>query len=274
MSLSPRYPLGWLSLLIAAGLLANAMRLRGRCRRLATLTPSEKPPDPSHRFLVAAGVELDDATRRAASAHATREGLTVLDLVPADLPGGRVLEPLGPFERTSARQAMLADAGMLERAAITQLDGLDPGEFARAAGRLIRDAAASTGLAIAPTLRAASAPDRPAQRRELLRAAYGSLLAPVLALRAALYLTLGLDLLALLAGRAFGLVALLAFCAQPAVAAGRGTALRPRGLYRSCLLRGVREPLGWLATVAGRWPPRHDLDALIPGPEGQPLNVG
>ncbi|MGF7237699.1 MAG: hypothetical protein ACQSGP_22460, partial [Frankia sp.] len=41
-------------------------------------------------FLLAAGVTLTDGQRRAAAAYARREGLDVLDLVPADLPARRL----------------------------------------------------------------------------------------------------------------------------------------------------------------------------------------
>ncbi|WP_231864975.1 hypothetical protein [Sorangium cellulosum] len=49
---------------------------------ISVLTESDEPVAPDHRFVVARGVVVDEATRRAASAHVRRKGLAVLDLVP------------------------------------------------------------------------------------------------------------------------------------------------------------------------------------------------
>src|SRR5262245_60471190 len=78
---------------VLAGLIAlivlHALGQRARLASLVELPPSDAAPSPAHRFGCAPGVTLDDATRRAASAWATREGLDVVDLVPAALPALR-----------------------------------------------------------------------------------------------------------------------------------------------------------------------------------------
>nr|MDT0667002.1 hypothetical protein [Micromonospora sp. DSM 115978] len=84
--------LDWIPALICVGLLVNGVRLRGRLRRLDTLPASGRPVDPDHEFLLARGVRLSEAARRAASNHASRERLDVLDLVPADLTIERALD--------------------------------------------------------------------------------------------------------------------------------------------------------------------------------------
>src|SRR5262249_18732323 len=73
----------WLWIVTAVLLVFDALRVRGRARALATLAPSDEPISPDHRFIVASGVTLDEATRRAASAYARAKGLALLDIVPA-----------------------------------------------------------------------------------------------------------------------------------------------------------------------------------------------
>ena len=74
-----------LAVLLIAGLLLNGLRLRGRAAALPVL-PAGDSPGGSFRAVVAEGLTLDDATRRAGAAHADRRGDDIVDLVPRDLP--------------------------------------------------------------------------------------------------------------------------------------------------------------------------------------------
>src|SRR5438105_5875451 len=82
---------GWMWGVLTFWFLADALRLRRKASAIPVLPPSEAPVAPGHRFLVAPGVHLDQATQRAASAYAKSQGLEVLDLIPADAPVGSVL---------------------------------------------------------------------------------------------------------------------------------------------------------------------------------------
>src|SRR6202020_1208493 len=75
---------------LALLLALDARKVRARAGAIPVLAPSDEPVSADHRFIVAKGVTVDDATRRAASAHARAHGLGVLDLVPGDLGAMRV----------------------------------------------------------------------------------------------------------------------------------------------------------------------------------------
>ncbi|KJE23964.1 Methyltransferase domain [Frankia torreyi] len=157
--------LDWLPVLVCVGLLINGVRLRGRLRRLETLPASGRPVDPSHEFLVADGVRLTDSGRRAASYHASRDKLDVLDLVPADLTVERALDLARMVDTRTYRtdrcvpgrgafQALLVRSEILDRAGITRRDGFDPVELVDITERLKTFASGSTDLAVLPGLRA------------------------------------------------------------------------------------------------------------------------
>ena len=76
----------WVLVPLAALFALSALRMRARLAALTTMAPSDAPVAAAHRFFTAPGVTLDDATRRAASAHALANGLEVVDLIPGDLP--------------------------------------------------------------------------------------------------------------------------------------------------------------------------------------------
>jgi SAM-dependent methyltransferase len=76
---------------VAAGFVADALWRRRRAARLPCLPPSTEPLAGTHLFVTVAGVELDEATRRAAVAYARGEGLKVLDLVPQRLDALRAM---------------------------------------------------------------------------------------------------------------------------------------------------------------------------------------
>ncbi|MCK9898763.1 methyltransferase type 12 [Parafrankia colletiae] len=167
--------------LVCLGLVANGIRLRGRLRRLDTVVASGRPVDPAHLFLVAEGVRLPEAARRAASNHARRERLLVLDLVPADLTVERALDVARMVDTRTYRadrsapgrgafQAILVHRDLLERAGITHLDGFSPVELVDIATQLKRYAPTATDLAVVPGLRAAR--DDAAMRVRVQQRAY------------------------------------------------------------------------------------------------------
>jgi SAM-dependent methyltransferase len=249
-----------LPLVLALGIGLNGLRLRGRLRGVGVLEPAEAPADPRHRFVTAAGVELDEATRRAASAFAAREGLEVVDLIPADLPAYPVLDlarlvEVAAFRHDrlavgrSARHAMLVDASVLARARIEQLDVLDPVGFAELAVQLKRYAPDSTSHAVAAGLHAG--PEDMAKRLALLQALHSAGTPLALALPAVGYAAM---VISLLVNPAWGLAAAALFCAQPYLVVA-GVPLAPRDLHRAALLRPVLDPLRWVRTLAGRWRP-------------------
>ncbi|WP_018500232.1 class I SAM-dependent methyltransferase [Parafrankia discariae] len=145
-----------------AGVGINGLRLRTRIRALTVIAPADEPVHSSHVFLLADGVRLDEAARRAASAHALREGLTVLDLVPAELPAHELLDLarlVDPARYRAQRlerghgafRALLVDRDVLERAG---LDLKDPSrlDLVAATATLKLLSPASTDLAILPGL--------------------------------------------------------------------------------------------------------------------------
>src|SRR6185436_8146911 len=79
----------YLLYIVAALLVLDAFRMRGRTGALAKLSPSDEPA--THELVLAPGAVVDDATHRAASAFARANQLDVLDLVPADLPAIRAM---------------------------------------------------------------------------------------------------------------------------------------------------------------------------------------
>ncbi|MCK9903531.1 methyltransferase type 12 [Parafrankia colletiae] len=157
----------WLPIAACVGIGANGLRLRARVRALPVIGPAGRPVHPSHRFLLAEGVHLDEAQRRAASAYARREGLTVLDLVPSTMAAhelldlARMVDPepyraqrLAPGR--GAYHALLVDQEVLDRSGLA-LVRPDRAELAAATATLKLHAPAATGLAILPGLAAAPA---------------------------------------------------------------------------------------------------------------------
>lgn len=229
-------------------ILFNGLRLRGRARALKALAwdGSDGPdrsarapgPDGGYALISASGVRVTAEVERAAIGHARREGLDVLDLVPADLPVERALDTLRLVDPATYRAARFADGAggfqallvardVLERAAPSDLAAgapLDPAAMLRVTRRLKPYACATTDVAVAPGLRASDL--GPAQRLAWLRQLYQRF-APL-----SMFVQL-VELVLLCTGpfaRPFwGTLALAAYCAQPCLVFS-GTALRPRDL--------------------------------------------
>ncbi|MEU9147671.1 class I SAM-dependent methyltransferase, partial [Streptomyces sp. NPDC048349] len=163
----PRVP--WTSVVLLAALGAGTVRAGRRLRALPVLpsapaTATGVPRAAGWRLLTAAGVEADAATFLAACAHAEREGLRVLDLLPADLAAERALGLLRLVDPARYRRdrlgegrgagfALLASEEVLARAGV-DADGPRPGpaQLLALTRRLKEYAAGATGLAIAPAL--------------------------------------------------------------------------------------------------------------------------
>jgi SAM-dependent methyltransferase len=259
MTVLPLVPAG----LVVVALLLGALRLRGRLAALPTLAPAGDDPG-GYRVVTAAGVMVGDDVLRAAAAHAHRQGLAAVDLVPGDLPVAqayalaRQVDPaayrtdrLAPGR--GAGHALVVAVALLTRAGVTKTAGLDPAEIIRLTERLKKYAPTEVDVAVAPALRAV--PADPATRKARLRAVGAvvplSLTMPVIGY--------GLLVAAVLARPAWGWVALVAYSLQPCLAAA-GTPLRPRDRHSGAWLRLLLEPVRCSREVRGRWRSAYDVD--------------
>ena len=163
--------------LLAAILLLDAFRMRGRVGKLAVLEPSDDVPT-GYRAITAPGIELKPETIRAAAAYARTHDLALLDLIPRNLGSMRALgfaqlvdpveyraDKLGPG-RTAGHAILVADA-VFERSGATL--PTDDEAFAKLATRIKHYGNADA--AIAP-LERAHAQDL-ANRYKLLYTAIG-----------------------------------------------------------------------------------------------------
>lgn len=255
----------WITATVA--LVLNGLRLRGRLTALSVLEAADEPADPRYAFVTPVGVDLNEATQRAAGAFARREGLDVVDLVPEDLPVERCLNTLRLTDPATYRKARLADGrggfqallvteDVLRRARIEERHGLDPAAMLRVTANLKFYACASTDLAVAPSLTASA--DDPGQMLAWWRQLVGGF-APL-----ALLLNFG-QVVFLLVGPCvrplWGTVALAAYCLQPSMIF-TGTALAPRDLAWQFPLRPLRVLRTWLRTVFAIDRPAPSVDPI------------
>ncbi|MDQ0748556.1 SAM-dependent methyltransferase [Streptomyces africanus] len=243
---------------LGAGFALNAVRLNRRLSGLGVLEPSADPPSPDFRFVLASGVRLDDATRRAASAFASREGLKVLDLLPGDLPTVELLDfarlvNTRSFRRDrlafgrSAQHAVVVEAAVLERLgtplpAGTDLAGLSAAELTDLLGQLKKSAPTTTGFALAPGLRSVRR-----TARERVAARPGNTFVPPSAALAARLAAGALTVACLAMAPAWGAAALAGYALQPTLVRGRRFA--PPDRHRATWLRPVLGPGDWLSTA-------------------------
>ncbi|GGV87914.1 class I SAM-dependent methyltransferase [Streptomyces nigrescens] len=251
----------WAAAVAVTALGAGTVRARRRLAALPVLDPAgpydpARPPLPGWQLITAPGVVADEATLRAAVAHATREGLRVVDLVPAHLDAESVLgllRLLDPAAHRTDRCAPGHGAGhaLLVADEIHRRAGLDteaPPPSVAGLIRLLRTlkeyAPDATGWAIAPGLRSPH-PD-PARRAEELRARG---LPPALLSAAQLA---GLALLAkcALSEPRWGVAAAALYWLQPAAVLSPARGLRPAGLARATASRPLRSLSAALRTLA------------------------
>jgi SAM-dependent methyltransferase len=267
-----------LSVLVTAGLAANGLRLRARVP--AALPPAAAVPAAAvpaaavpaaavpaagsagecpggWAWLTARGVTPGETAQRDAIGYAAAEGLSLVDLVPADLPvtaARDFLRRADPRAQRASRLAAGHSAGMavlvtqalLDRCGASTPDRPEPADVIGAVRRIRPCAGESAAIALAPGLRAAA--EDLAKRRARLRA--DGIIVPIhFALDVLPY---ALTVAALLTGWEWGLAAVAAYCLQPYLIFA-GTGLRPRGLRAAALLRPVHTPAVWARTAAGRW---------------------
>lgn len=260
---------------VIAGLAVNGLRLRARIpARLraggpAPAVPAPAGPGPAQwAWITARQSTVDEVTRRDAVAYASAENLSLVDLVPADLPATAardLVRRVDPRDyRTnvlavgaSAGAAMLAERALLERARVAPVPdaaepeagdaqpALEPADVIALARRL-RPYAKGAAIVAAPGPR--SGGDDLAKRSARLRAS-GNIVGLHIALE---FVPYALTVIALIAGWEWGLAAAAAYCLQPYLIFA-GSPLRPRDLHAAALLRPVREPYVWVRTATGRW---------------------
>ncbi|MCJ1676414.1 class I SAM-dependent methyltransferase [Streptomyces sp. APSN-46.1] len=260
----------WVPAVLLAALGAGTVRTRRRLRAIPVLpmvppAAGTVPRAAGWRLLTARGVEPDAATFLAACAHAEREGLRVLDLLPADLAAERALGLLRLVDPARYREDRLGEGrgagyAVLVAEEVLARAGVEPGaprpvpaELLALTRRLKEYAADATGLAIAPALScgrpgAASRRPGPGSRRAAELRAQGL---PPGALAAA-----QLCGLALLAGAAvrqgrWGAAAAGLYWLQPYLAlGGPGSPLRPHDLARATAARPACSLAAALRTAA------------------------
>lgn len=255
----------WTSAVLLAALGAGTVRAARRLRAIPVLplTPPAAtgvPRAAGWRLLTARGVEPDAATFLAACVHADREGLRVLDLVPADLAAERALGLLRLVDPARYRQDRLGEGrgagfAVLVADEVLERAGVDPGgprpgpaELLALTRRLKEYAAGATGIAIAPALSCGPQADDDGSARAAELRAQGL---PPGALAAAQLS--GLALLAAVAVRQgrWGAAAAGLYWLQPYLAlGGPGSPLRPADLARATAGRPLRSLGAALRTAA------------------------
>ncbi len=225
--------------LLAALWLLDAVRLRNRAGALTTLRASDTPCADDDHFVIRKGVVVPDEVKRAAAFHARKMGLSALDVVPLDLPAWRVLLLLQAVDVPKFRSNRLAagrTAGEVMWVNDALWNVLTPDErtpttlleTTRVARKLKLHACTSMDFAVAPTLRASSAPT--AERAELVEYAFGEFSFGLLLMQ--------LVLIAVCCGFAprAGVAALVAMHLQLAIGT-LGTSLSPRHLLAHTAFR-------------------------------------
>jgi SAM-dependent methyltransferase len=207
---------------------------------------------------VAETVALDNATAASAAAWARQGSLELVDIVPANLRTVPALDFLRTVDPAAWRtdvlapgrgggQAMVASRQLLDRAAIDPAEGLPTGDLVELGARLKQYALRAADIAVAPGVRAAThGPDR--------RAAYLRASGVPVPLAVAMSMTVyGLLVAAVILQPWWGVAALAVYSLQPWLIFAGGP-LSPPDLGWATALRVLKEPLVWLATVAGGRP--------------------
>jgi hypothetical protein len=283
----------WAAVAALAALTAGTVRSRRRLHALPVLDASAGPGSVSlhgWHLIRARGVEVDDATFRAAVAHAERTGLHVLDLLPARIDTEQALSLIRVLDLSAARydraaQGRGAGCALLISEDVRRRSGIDcgtghdtrPGTDRAATAdsspdltelhgllkRLKEYAPTATGVAIAPRLTAPAA-DLSLRAAELRSRG----LPPTLVATAQLA---GLALLARAAvtDRRWGAAAAALYCLQPAlILGGPDSPLRPADLPRATTARPLRSLAAALRTAVTDRPrpagPTPEMEALRP----------
>ncbi|GAA2414409.1 hypothetical protein GCM10010191_25480 [Actinomadura vinacea] len=270
----PGEPGPWLPLLVGAGVLLNALRLRGRVASLPRVSPagrdeplrwgtgSREPEGPygPYELLTAEKAVLSGQVRRAALAHARAHDLQILDLIPADLPVERALDLARNLDLKKHRDDSLATgcgagfatvvAGDVLGRAEVQPGPLGSADYGAVTARLRQYAQPRRqGKGFAADLAVVSCRTTPRASGSAARRAWlGGLGVPILPTLGGSMLGYVLVWLALAGNVTWGAFAVAAYCATPYVVFVK-TPLTPRDLHRSVLLRLVQTPWNWWQTL-------------------------
>lgn len=234
--------MSWIWYIIAALWILDALRMRARWARIPAMSPSDEPASDAYDFMTTPGVDLDENTRRAASAFAKANHLDLLDIIPGDVPAliavgtAQAVDPALYRGNRVARgrtagYAMLASKELLARAAIEYQGVYDAVSFIRLAARLKRYALERADLAIAPSL-AASAGNH-LDDWLVFSSAIGGMANSMFMLRGIMML---LILTGLFATPIAGVASVAAFHLQVLIVLG-GTKVRPRDFWPVFLFR-------------------------------------
>ncbi|MFQ5737965.1 MAG: class I SAM-dependent methyltransferase [Acidobacteriota bacterium] len=265
-----------LAIALAIVCLLESLRLRGRLHGLQWLQLSNLPASPDYQVILAEGVVLQESVQRAASAHASQQGLDVLDLIPGNWPARRFLElsqlvDSRKYRRDrlargySAGHALLVRKSVLERLPQAVEWNGTPGPIELPRHQLLSltptlKSYACTATDMAVALELETVPDRPGHQRAQLEVVYGRLAAiALLGIPLALALLLGLAT----AQPLWGGMALAVFHLQPAIVLA-GT---PMAGWELALLACLRSPLElwrWWTLVTGLSKSPQQPDPLRP----------
>lgn len=260
----------WVLGVLIALFVLDSLRMRGRLSALARIDTDATDGGDDFSLVAADGVELDDASRDAAVAHARKNQLQVLDLVPERTSTTRALAiaqlvDIGTYrddrlaDGRTAGHAIVVNDDTAARAEVVAADRAgDPVSMARLASRLKRYACTASDLAVLPGARevAEDADKRKAIMNEVIGRGTPFVLGAQLIVLAVLALGVALP-----ETRTVGLIALAAFHVQPALAI-LGTPLKCRDLPLITLLRWPWELVGWFRTATGRWKPADESDPV------------
>jgi len=247
----------WIWYVVAALWALDALRMRVRVRSIPVLPPAGPADAPLGYGGLSGATEVDAETRAAAVAYAKREGISLLDLIPADSaallvmglvqlvdPAAYRRNPIAKGHSSGA--ALVADLDLFARAGVPPEQRLDIPRLVEAAQRLKIFATDRAAVVVAPTLRAAS-------ENLLVRWPWFAAIAG----RSSRFVLFaqGLTLAFLAAGLwiapTAGLVALVAFHLQPLLVFG-GLPLHPLDLTRTVLLRSPIELWNWARLLGSR----------------------
>jgi SAM-dependent methyltransferase len=254
----------WVLVALVVLYLADVGRMRRRLSALSVLpATADAEPAAEHRFIVAPGVTLADATRRAASAFARERRLELVDLVPRDLPAIRAMslaQLVDPARFRSYRlatgrtagHAILVSADVARRAELGDAEPIAPADevaFYRLAARLRHYAGAAADLAVAPAERAI--PVAIGRRRAILAAVVGWFGGIAMVVQLALWTVMGIGVAY---APAAAITAIAVWHLQPLLSIA-GTPVRSRDLVVATLLRAPLELYLMIGTLLGRWRP-------------------
>ena len=260
----------WVWAGLAAGIVGNGLRLRDRLAKLAVLDDEPVAVETAWgrmAFITAAGVIVDDETRAQVVAHAQREGLRVVDLVPGDLLVEQALDLARQIDPATFRasrltlgrgalHAIAVDVALVDRLDLPREEDLDVVEMTQAMVKAKQCAPTTTDLVIVPGLRAVSLP--PEHRLAYARALAGTFAPVAVSMPIVQYALL---VAGLAASPVAGAAAVLASAAQPWIATA-GTALRPRDRTpHVAATRWLRQPRDAVWALRSHWEPAVEVAA-------------